>query len=85
MDEVAALRARVEALEVETAAYSTIFSALGHVIGPQFLELAANLAELTGANPQSSGPLSKRAIEALRIIDDIRRSGQGDTKPKGVV
>lgn len=81
-DEVAA---RLEALEIETAAYSAIFTALAQLLGPAFLDGAAMLVQLTGAHPQAPGPVQKRMTEALRIIDDLRKGSDRKPKPGNVV
>ncbi|ACL60470.1 hypothetical protein [Methylobacterium nodulans] len=79
MSEIEELRARVDVLEQETAAYSALFGALGRLLGPQFLETAADITQLTGAHPAARGLVSKRMTEALRIIDDLRLIAE--TKP----
>ena len=79
------LLARIDALEIETAAYSVIFTALARVHGSEFLELAASIAELAGRHPPAGGEIGKRATEALRIIDSIRAGSDGHPKPQGIV
>ncbi len=73
MDDIADLKARVEALEQETAAYSALFRGLSETLGPAFLYVAAEIAESVEAYPQAGPALQKRMTEALRIIEDLRR------------
>lgn len=83
--ELAYLRQRVDALEAETMAYSALFTGLMLTLGPQYLDTAARVAELTEAHAQGGSSVGKRMTEALRIIDQLRTGGDSKPKPGSIV
>ncbi|MGU3666234.1 hypothetical protein ACLBX9_18775 [Methylobacterium sp. A49B] len=79
-DEIRELRRRILALEYETRAFSAIVFGLASVLGPDFLQSAAEIAEAVEADPEFGGGQQKRMTEALRIIEQIRAGSR--CKPK---
>ncbi|MFC0246429.1 hypothetical protein ACFOLL_04500 [Falsochrobactrum ovis] len=76
---------RIEAIEIENAAFSAIISAIGTHFGSEFLEQAASIVQMTGSHPDAPSEVKKRMTEALRVIDDIRVISDGKPRPAGIV
>lgn len=76
---------RVEALEIQCSAYSALFNGLVRVLGPSFVDVAAEVTQLVEGDPKTPRMVKERVIEALRIIDQIRVVADRKPKPGNIV
>lgn len=76
---------RIEALEIQIAAHDALFNALAMKLGSEFLDVAEELTQFTGAHPDSHPAVQKRMTEVLRILEQFHGPRGGKPKPKGVI